>query len=321
MSQQCGNLGIIETCMSVEALILGSDDGGRQQRTHAVQRDPAHFALAGHDASRLASGLPAGHRKPAELQRFGAQPADFEIGRAELHPAVAAGQIERPTRSQVAFDARAQCLGHDRGDRAVRGRDVGGRQLPAQADAVGRQLGDVAELHGIDGKSAADARTGAFGTELNARRRQRRCCNCRVLNPACAARDKRRSISMKRDAARAGRHAAAVKQMRDAGCRRQTHEAGHTEFQCAAGNGDLGRPRRSCGRKDAVGKHEDAGGAGERCDRDAGHEQQCARGVFEWGHDGYASGSTTVVAHHGPPPYCAAQNHEEVSVHARPSLS
>ncbi len=32
-------------------------------------------------------------------------------------------------------------------------------------------------------------------------------------------------------------------------------------------------------------------------------------------HSGVATGVTTVMAHHGPPPYCAAQNHAEVSVH------
>ena len=142
------------------------------------------------------------------------------------------------------------------------------------------------------------------------------------MNPARnAAGDQRRSDTMKRDATRIGLDAAAVKQMCDAGCRRQTHQSGHVEFQRTAGNGEPGCPRRSRGRQYTVGKHEDAGGACKRGDHDAADEQQGAGSLFESGHGSSASGSTTVVAHHGPPPYCAAQNHEEVSVHARPSLS
>ena len=133
MGEQRGDLGLIETCVILEALILGGDDGSGQQRAHPVQRDPARFAIAGHDAPGLAFGLSAGHREPAELQRFGAQPADLEIGRAELHPALAVRQFERSARVQGAFDASAESFGNDRSDGADRGRHVGGRQMPAQA--------------------------------------------------------------------------------------------------------------------------------------------------------------------------------------------
>jgi len=319
VGEEGGNRVLVVACVLPEPLVFGGEHGRGEVRAHRIGRDPRRLAVAGDRELRAARRLATREAEPAVLQGFGAEPADLEALRAPARAAAARWQRQRSLRLHRALDARVRGLGHRGAEDPVHGPEFGGRQPPREVDRSSVQPcvdrnADVVDHDRAVERVALAPHFERHRTELHWDRGQvamaqpaRRAGHAECLPVA---------HELQRAAARS--HRAAVEHMRRAGQRGQAYEPGDVHAHVEAGELQFRRPRPGRGREDAE-RSQRQQRRGDDEQRSAGKSGPAPRHCSHRArHVPPSIGVTTVIAHHGPPPYCDAQNHADVSVH-RPS--